>query len=316
MTNLSPVKLSPAFKDYIWGGTKLKELYNKKSDLDIVAESWELSAHQDGESIIANGIYKGLPLTKYIEKVGHGILGTNAKKFDYFPILIKFIDAKNPLSVQVHPNDEYALKNEGEYGKTEMWYILDCEEGASLYYGFSKDITKEEFADAIKNNTLTDILCSVPVHKGDVFFIPSGTVHAIGAGIMICEIQQNSNTTYRVYDYNRCDKNGNTRPLHTEKAIAVSTLTKSPAIPPQKDGDYVTLAECDYFTVRKITVKESLSIDIDTTSFRSLIITDGSGTLKIADDTLKFEKGDSIFVPAQSDRLNIYGDCTIILSQV
>ena len=173
MTKLSPIKLTPAYKDYIWGGTKLKTMYNKHSALDIVAESWELSAHKDGESIVADGPYSGLTLTQYLNAIGNSALGTNAKNFDYFPILIKLIDARSALSVQVHPDDSYALEHEGEYGKTEMWYILDCEENASLYYGFKKDVTKEEYKNAIENNTLTDILNKIPVHKGDVFFIPA-----------------------------------------------------------------------------------------------------------------------------------------------
>ena len=205
---LKPFKLTPAFKDYLWGGEKLKTLYNKKCDMDIVAESWELSCHKDGKSTIIGGEFEGETLSDYIQNHGKGVLGKNASKFDYFPILIKFIDAKGDLSVQVHPDDEYALKNEGEYGKTEMWYILECEEGATLYYGFKRDVTRAEYENAIKNNTLTDILNKVPVNKGDVFFIEAGTVHAIGKGIVICEIQQNSNTTYRVYDYNRKDKDG------------------------------------------------------------------------------------------------------------
>ena len=233
-----------------------------------------------------------------------------------FPILIKLIDARSALSVQVHPDDSYALEHEGEYGKTEMWYILDCEENASLYYGFKKDVTKEEYKNAIENNTLTDILNKIPVHKGDVFFIPAGTVHAIGAGILICEIQQNSNTTYRVYDYNRRDKKGNTRPLHVEKAIAVSNLSKAPEIQQESDESNAILAQCEYFTVREITVADTASIDLDTTSFRSLIVTEGSAKLEINHETLSLEKGNSIFVPAQSGRLNIYGNCTLIMSQV
>ena len=316
MTKLSPIKLTPAYKDYIWGGTKLKTMYNKHSALDIVAESWELSAHKDGESIVADGPYSGLTLTQYLNAIGNSALGTNAKNFDYFPILIKLIDARSALSVQVHPDDSYALEHEGEYGKTEMWYILDCEENASLYYGFKKDVTKKENKNAIEKNTLTDILNKIPVHKGDVFFIPAGTVHAIGAGILICEIQQNSNTTYRVYDYNRRDKKGNTRPLHVEKAIAVSNLSKAPEIQQESDESNAILAQCEYFTVREITVADTASIDLDTTSFRSLIVTEGSAKLEINHETLSLEKGNSIFVPAQSGRLNIYGNCTLIMSQV
>lgn len=316
MSKLSPVKLLPTFKDYIWGGNKLKTIYNKKSNLDIVAESWELSAHKDGQSIVYGGEYDSLTLTEYIDKAGSSILGTNSEKFDYFPILIKFIDAKDNLSVQVHPNDDYALRNEGEYGKTEMWYILDCEEHSYLYYGFSKNITKDEYKNAIKNNTLTDILNKVPVHKGDVFFIPAGTVHAIGAGIMICEIQQNSNTTYRVYDYNRKDKNGNTRPIHIDKAIDVSILTKSPDIPQINTGNDIVLAKCDYFTVRKITVDTITKINIDSSSFHSIIIIDGSGTITMNNDFIKFDKGDSLFIPAQDDEYIITGNCELILSAI
>ena len=165
MSKLSPVKLLPSFKDYIWGGTRLKTDFNKKTDIEPVAESWELSAHRDGQSTVAGGEFAGLTLTQYTEAAGKDILGLNAQKFDYFPILIKLIDAKDNLSVQVHPDDEYALKNEGEYGKTEMWYILGCESGAKLYYGFKCDITEEEYRRAIRENTLTDLLNDVPVHN-------------------------------------------------------------------------------------------------------------------------------------------------------
>ncbi len=313
---IEPVKLIPAFKDYLWGGTRLKEEFNKKSDFDIVAESWELSAHKDGESVIASGEFKGIPLSKYVEKLGKGILGTNAEKFDYFPILIKFIDAKKALSVQVHPDDEYALENEGEYGKTEMWYILDCEEGASLYYGFSRDITKQEYRDAINDGTLTEILNEVTVHKGDVFFIPAGTVHAIGAGIVICEIQQNSNTTYRVYDYNRRDKDGNLRPLHIEKAIEVSKLEKAEQAIPAIDGEETVLASCEYFNVRKLKVSGEKGLEIDNASFHSLTVVEGSGRLSFGEAVIEFEKGDSIFVPAQDGRYVLCGQCEIILSTI
>ncbi len=159
------VRLLPAFKDYLWGGTKLKENYNKKTDLDIVAESWELSTHKDGQSIVDSGEYKGLTLSEYVEKLGKDALGTKGNAFEFFPILIKFIDAKGNLSIQVHPDNEYALRVEKEYGKTEMWYILDAEEGASLYYGTNKEITKDEFRARIEDNTILDVLKKVPVHR-------------------------------------------------------------------------------------------------------------------------------------------------------
>ncbi|MGN0552633.1 MAG: type I phosphomannose isomerase catalytic subunit, partial [Oscillospiraceae bacterium] len=208
-----PLKLKPAFKDYLWGGTKLRDVYGKDCSFDKVAESWELSCHKDGNSVIDNGEAKGMTLAEYIEKKGKAILGKNCERFENFPVLIKLIDAKDNLSVQVHPDNEYAMRVEGEYGKTEMWYIVDCDEGAELIYGFKGNVSKEEFAERIKNNTLLEITNSVPVKKGDVFFIRSGTLHAIGKGILIAEIQQNSNTTYRVYDYGRVGADGKTRPL-------------------------------------------------------------------------------------------------------
>ncbi len=316
MTRLDPVKLSPAFKDYLWGGVRLKSDFNKKCDLERVAESWELSAHKDGQSVISGGIYDGLSLREYIDAVGKDALGKNCEKYDYFPLLIKLIDAKGDLSVQVHPSDKYALAHEGEYGKTEMWYILDCAEGASLYYGFSRNVSREEYENAIKEGRLTEILNKVSVQRGDVFFIPAGTVHAIGAGILICEIQQNSNTTYRVYDYHRRDKDGHLRPLHVEKALEVSCLERSPELPRIGDDGDVLLAECGYFTVRRLRFDGTGEVTADTSSFISLIVTEGCGTLSYSGGKLCFSKGDSLFIPAQDARFEITGSCELILSRV
>lgn len=319
---MNPVLLSPAFKDYLWGGTKLKTQFGKKCDLDIVAESWELSTHKDGQSIIASGDDKGLTLSEYISKHGDDILGSNAKNFEYFPILIKLIDAKQSLSIQVHPSDDYALKNEGEYGKTEMWYIVDAEPGASLYYGLNQTITKDEFRKRIENNTLLEVLNKVEVHKGDVFFINSGTIHAIGEGILICEIQQNSNTTYRVYDYDRRDAQGNPRELHIEKAIDVSDLFP---VPEKEDLGGVqafdgytkeSLAKCGYFSVDKLDINTSASFEVTDESFRSVVITEGSGTLVADDFEISFKAGDSIFIPAQNKTYTIKGSCQAIISYV
>ncbi len=313
MSNLSPVKLSPAFKDYLWGGTKLKEKYNKKSDLEIVAESWEMSCHKDGQSTVITGEYAGKTLSEYVEILGKDALGKKAEKFSYFPLLIKFIDAKDNLSIQVHPADDYALKVEGEYGKTEMWYVLEAEEGAYLYYGFNRDITKEEFAQRIKNNTILEVLNKVNVKSGDVFFIDAGTVHAIGAGLMICEIQQNSNTTYRVYDYDRRDKEGNARPLHVEKAIEVSKLTKAPEL---KGAENDILASCEYFTVKKAMVNGDTALKIDESSFVSLIVVNGDGEIALGEDKLTVTKGDSIFVPAQNGEIKMNGQMEVIVSSL
>lgn len=318
MNNLKPVKLKPAFKDYLWGGTRLKEEYNKKTDLEKLAESWELSARKEGESVVAEGEYIGMALSEYIAKAGKEVLGKNALAFDYFPLLIKFIDAKNNLSIQVHPDDEYAMKHEGEYGKTEMWYIMDCEEGAFLYYGFNRKITKQELEERIANNTLIEILNKVEVKKGDVFFIPSGTVHAICSGIIICEIQQNSNTTYRVYDYDRRDANGNPRQLHVNQAIDVARLSPSPkqeGLKKLPNGEE-ELAACEYFIVKKIKVAGEKSFEIDENSFRSFIVINGAGILSVNGSEISFSKGDSIFIPAQNVTCNVKGDCEIILSYV
>ena len=315
MSNLFPVKLTPAFKDYLWGGERLKTEFNKNTDMTPLAESWELSAHKDGQSVVTTGDCAGLPLTDYIAALGKEALGTACEKYNYFPLLIKLIDAKGDLSVQVHPSDEYALTHEGEYGKTEMWYILDCEEGAALYYGFKEDTTREAYESAIKEGRLTEILNRVPVKRGDVFFIPAGTVHAIGAGILICEIQQNSNTTYRVYDYNRRDKNGNLRPLHVEKALAVSDLRKSPALPEIPDGTDVLMAECGYFEVRRLRFAGDGSVPATAGSFTALTVTEGEGTLSDGESILSFRKGDTLFIPAQNASFAVKGNCEMILSR-
>lgn len=314
------IKLEPAFKDYIWGGTKLCDEFGKKCDYDKVAESWELSCHKDGNSVVANGDDKGLTLAEYIEKHGKGVLGVNCEKFDNFPILIKLIDAKDNLSVQVHPNNDYALRVEGEYGKTEMWYIVDCDEGATLLYGFKKKISKDEFAQRIADNTLLEVTNAVPVKKGDVFFIEAGTLHAIGKGILIAEIQQNSNTTYRIYDYGRVGNDGKPRELHVEKAKDVTNLCPAKAYPEtaveQKDG-YTTklLSSCDYFTTYAVEVEEKAVLEADEKSFNSLLILEGEGEVA-ADDAVKFKKGDSIFVTAGTGKFTVDGKCKFVLTKV
>lgn len=315
------VKLSPVFKDYLWGGRKLVKDFNKKCYLEKAAESWELSTHKDGESIVASGEFSGKKLSEYINLSKDEILGKRAASFEFFPILIKFIDAHDSLSIQVHPDDEYALKNEGEYGKTEMWYILDCDEDAFIYYGFKNEISKEEFETRIKENTLLDVLNKVPVKKGDVFFIKSGTVHAIGKGNVICEIQQNSNTTYRVYDYDRRDKDGNTRPLHIDKAIDCATLAPPENFVCKKSEkgpnmQRKTLAECKYFTVEEVYTEgqSELSTAIDT--FHSITVFDGEGEVKTGDTVISVMKGDTLFVPAGYDKIEINGKIRAVLSYV
>lgn len=318
---MTPVKLAPAFKDYLWGGTKLRTEFNKNCDYEKIAESWELSCHKDGPSTLCSGDDSGLTLSEYIEKHGREVLGTNCKKFDNFPVLIKLIDAKDNLSVQVHPDNEYALRVEGEYGKTEMWYIVDCEPGATLLYGFEKEISKEEFLRRIEDNTLLDVVHSVPVKKGDVFFIQAGTLHAIGKGILIAEIQQNSNTTYRVYDYGRVGADGKPRQLHVEKAAEVTELAPAKPYPEQpveqKEG-YTSrlLSQCEYFHVSLIDVSTTASMTVDSSSFQHLLILEGFVTLTHDGREMKISKGESVFLPAGMGDYSVVGECQMILTTV
>lgn len=309
-----PLKLKPAFKDYLWGGTRLKTDYHMQSDLDKVAEAWVFSCHKDGPSVVENGEFAGLTLEEAVEKMGRDCLGSKGKEFAFFPILIKLIDAKDDLSIQVHPSDEYALKVEGEYGKTEMWYVVDCDPGSYLYYGFAHEISKEEFARRIADNTLPEVLNKVEVKKGDCFFIESGTIHAIGRGLLIAEIQQNSNTTYRVSDYGRLGADGKPRALHVDKAKDVTTLQ-----PPKTPGGAVPvvngkarLAACKYFTVDKLTVSGETSVTADDTSFVSLLCLNGS----VSVGGVELAAGDCVFLPAGFGEAALKGAAEIIVSRV
>lgn len=319
---MEPLKLIAPCKDYLWGGTKLKTEYHQQSSAQKLAESWELSCHEDGLSVIAEGEFAGLTLKEYIDRKGSEVLGTDCDKFEQFPILVKLIDAKDRLSVQVHPNNDYALKNEGGYGKTEMWYVVESEPDASLYYGFEKQISKDEFAERIKNNTLLEVLHEAKVHTGDVFFIESGTLHAIGAGILIAEIQQNSNSTYRIYDYGRVGADGKLRELHIDKALDVTKLEPSSAkpknSPEQFDGYSRTqLASCEYFTVYEMELTTEAELDADITSFHSILCLDGKAALWSGEEELvTVEKGGSVFVPAGMGKYTIKGECKILFTRV
>lgn len=318
-----PMKLISPLKDYIWGGTKLITDYNKSTTNVKVAEAWELSCHKDGQSIVANGRYKGMTLQSFIDTNKESILGTNSLKFEYFPILIKLIDAKDNLSVQVHPDNEYALKNEGEYGKTEMWYIVDCEPDSHLLYGFDHTITKEEFARRIADNTLLEVTNKVPVKKGDVFFIEAGTLHAIGKGILIAEIQQNSNTTYRIYDYGRVGNDGKPRELHVDKALDVTELTPpAKGTGPQGSLEFFDgfskqgLASCEYFTTSEITIQTTAKLIVDKTSFVHLLCIEGNLTFASENGDETLTKGESMFLPAGFGIFTLAGKGKVIYTKV
>lgn len=318
-----PMLLKAPLKDYLWGGTLLKEKYGKESDLDKVAESWELSAHKDGMSVISGGEFDGKTLNEYIESQGRGVIGTNCADKEGFPILVKLIDAAQSLSVQVHPNNEYARIHEGEPGKTEMWYIVDCKEGSKLLYGFKKSVSKEEFERRIKDNTLLEITNDVPVHKGDVFFIEAGTLHAIGEGILIAEVQQSSNSTYRIYDFGRVGADGKPRELHIDKALDVTKLeaptrdTKPFGKPEQREGCVVTLlAQCEYFTAQDIKLSGEACFEADERSFNGLLCLDGQAKIICGGETLTLCKGMSAFVPAGTGKYTLSGDADILMTSI
>lgn len=313
---MSILKLKPSCKDYLWGGSRLKEEYGKEYDGNVLAETWELSCHPDGPSYIVNGEYAGKTLQQYIDTEGKEVLGIHCRRFRDFPILTKFIDAKDNLSIQVHPDNRYALMNEGQYGKTEMWYVMDAGKDAFLYYGFKREITKEEFEKRINEDTLLEVLNAVPVQKGDVLFIESGTIHAIGKDILIAEIQQNSNVTYRVYDYGRIGKDGRKRDLHIEKALAVTN--RVPII--RDKSSYPHVADCDYFTVDKLNldgkIMKKMEGNVSEESFASILILDGEGTISDANETLDFKKGDSFFLPAGGGSYIIEGVCDALVTTI
>ncbi|MCI8561186.1 MAG: ROK family protein [Dorea sp.] len=312
---MSILKLKPSCKDYIWGGNRLKEEYGIAYEGEILAEAWELSCHPDGPSYITNGKYAGSTLKEYIDSEGKEVLGTHCRRFRDFPILTKFIDAKDNLSIQVHPDNRYALKNEGQYGKTEMWYVMDAGENAFLYYGFRREIDREEFARRIREDTLLEVLNAVPVQKGDVLFIESGTIHAIGKNILIAEIQQNSNVTYRVYDYGRVGKDGKKRDLHIEKALAVTN--RIPII--KNKSSYPHVADCDYFTVDKLNLDGRMMHRMEgcvlEESFVSILILDGEGTISCKEQ-VEYQKGDSLFLPAGSGAYVIEGKCDALITTI
>ena len=312
--------LEPVFKEIVWGGNRLKEDYGFKSDLKNIAEAWMLCARDDGDNTILTGRYKGKSFKQYI-KSHKEALGTKGAKYEEFPLLIKFIDAKADLSVQVHPDDEYARIHENSYGKTEAWYILDCDEGAELIYGFNQNLSSDEFRKSIEDNTFLNYVNKVKVKKGDVFFIEAGTLHAIGSGILLAEVQQNCNTTYRVYDYNRL-VDGKPRELHVQKAIDVTDT-----VPPTRGGDpdsapvvkkYAkeqALCQCEFFKMDTLEVDGYHTINVNDESFVSLLALDGYASLSDNDKIVAtLVPGDSIFIAAGYGDIKITGNTKLLVS--
>lgn len=314
---ITPLRLIPAGKGYIWGGERLKTEYNKTLDVTPLAESWECSVHPDGMSVISGGIYDSMTLKEVLDQ-NPAFLGEKSKDL---PILVKFIDAARDLSIQVHPDDDYARKNDGDNGKTEFWYVLDAEKDSELIYGFEHPMDRDRIKKAIEEGNLENMLHHIPVHKGDVFFVRPGTVHAIGKGIVLVEVQESSNLTYRLYDYDRVDKDGNKRPLHFDKAVDVLDMDPVRIIrQPQRMVRYYfgcareILCRCEYFEVERIQVTKGFSFSVLDQSFQVLLCIDGNGGLE-TDETnrpVRFEKGTCLFLPADLGRCHIIGECTLL----
>ena len=295
-----PLLLRPSGKDYLWGGSRLNDEFEKNIDLTPLAETWECSTHPDGPSYVVGGTFDGQELAEVL-RAHPEYLGERHKGENTLPILIKFIDAKKDLSVQVHPTDAFAQEHEnGQLGKTEMWYVLDASKDAKLVYGLKQDCTKEEIRKAIVDGTVMKYLQKVSIHKDDLFFIPAGTVHAIGAGALVAEIQESSNLTYRLYDYDRIGKDGKKRELHIDKALDVANLYSS-AEPKQP------------LRVLKYTERrQTVHYRADELAFCVLLCVNGCGTISHENGTIPFYKGDCIFVPADSVTLTIHGQAQFL----
>lgn len=305
-------ELKPVTKHIIWGGERLSRDYGMGENGEKIAEAWELTCRGDGDNEIISGKYTGRLLSEFVRENPQA-LGTK-QKGDRFPLLIKLIDAEADLSIQVHPDDEYALSHTDDMGKTEMWYIVDAKPGAKLIYGLKRKYTRDELKTAIAAGTLESLMNYVEVKSGETYFIPSGLVHAIGAGILIAEIQQNSNITYRVYDYNRRQPDGSLRQLHIEPALDVIERFDPEAVKVEKTGDVI--ASCKYFEVRAIALDGEKTVYAGEESFLHLMITDGECEIICAGEKISTKKGGSVFVAAASGNVTLKGNATVIVSSI
>lgn len=300
---LYPIKFAPILKDKIWGGQKLKTLLNKKSDLPNIGESWEISDVEGDTSIVSNGSLKGQSLKQLLETYKSDLLGLkNYEIFkDKFPLLIKFIDAKEDLSIQLHPNDELAAKRHNSFGKTEMWYVFQANKGSNLIVGFNQDMTPEKYLKHLENKTLTEILNFDEVKEGDTYFIEVGRVHAIGAGVMVAEIQQTSDITYRVYDWDRVDADGNERDLHNDLAIDAIDFNMPDNFRVaynKTENQSNEMVSCPYFTTNYLKVNKTLQKENHHDSFIIYMCVDGEGEIKANGFSEAIKKGETILLPA------------------
>lgn len=306
----------PVYKDYIWGGTRLKEYFGKDIQTKTAAESWEISTNEDGLSKIKN--MHGITLKDLFGDTEKrmDIFGTKTKGMSKFPLLIKFIDAKSNLSVQVHPNDEYAKKNENDTGKTEMWHIIDCASDAKIICGMKENVKQEEVEKIIRNNQIKENLNYVDIQKGDTIYIPAGTIHAILGNTLLCEIQQNSNLTYRVYDWDRVGKDGKPRALHIDKATRVINVQSNPSIKHNTEEECVKVMQSEFFTVEKINVKKEYNDKSSKDSFYTMNIIDGEGIIEDSNNKYELKKGDSFLIPSNLGKYKIVGNLKILKSYI
>lgn len=316
---LYPLKFNPILKDRLWGGTKLGTVLGKSIEGDWVGESWELSGVPGDISKVANGPYAGRTLEELIDTYRETLLGSEVlERFGTdFPILIKFIDAREDLSIQLHPGDELARERHNSFGKTEMWYIMDTEPGSELIIGFNRDVSREAYQDALASGKLLELLHYEPVRKGDAFFINSGKIHAIGAGILLAEIQQSSDVTYRVYDFDRKDAQGNPRELHTDLALDAMDYARRDdfriAYPSEKNTA-APLVDSAYFKTSCLDLDSPLTREFTSQgSFRAYVCVDGRATLELGSYSVPIEKGETALLPAAAPELRIQtGGCRLL----
>jgi mannose-6-phosphate isomerase len=311
-----PLQFIPILKERIWGGTKLKTILNKPITSKITGESWEISTVKNDVSIVSKGIYKEKSLDELIKDFPNEILGTNAhKKFGFeFPLLFKYLDAKQDLSIQVHPNDELAKKQHNSFGKTEMWYIMQADENARIIVGFKENSSKEEYVKHLENKTILDILDSKKVHQGNIFFLETGTIHAIGAGMVVAEIQQTSDITYRIYDFDRKDANGNERELHTNLALEAINFNK---VNTQKNYSKIINQSnetviCPYFTTNFIPLDGKITINKSNQTFTVYMCVDGVFEIEYNKVKYHYKKGDTILIPAEMNDFELSGKASIL----
>lgn len=317
----SPIVFEPILKTVIWGGNKICKLKGIPQEIDNIGESWEISHIPNSESIVAEGVYKGLSLTQLIKKFGKQLLGNAVfeKYGEKFPLLVKFIDANDNLSIQVHPSDKIAKERHGGLGKTEMWYVLEANDGAKIYAGLTENLKPEDYETQIKNDSFMELVKSFDSKSGDVFFLPPGTVHAIGAGNLLAEIQQSSDITYRIYDYNRKDKNGKPRELHTSLAKdAINYDSQESCIKTDfSDTDgHEQLVECEHFTTYKVRVNGEKSIKGKKDSFTILIGIEGETEVTCRDGKITMTKGKCVLVPAYAESISLKGEGILLMTTV